>query len=260
MSDILLMIHSTGTSPAMWKNLVKGLKLPWRVVTPTHLGYPPNPLLAKGTPFHWSADLQQVMAAIPADAEGVHLVAHSYGGQIALHAALALGERVRSLWLYEPVLFGALHQIRDTVAAPLQAEIASLFDPEWFLHDHEKGGGPEWQQVFIDYWNRPGAWAAMPEPLQEMTLAVGWKMFQEVRGTCLDPLPFEHYRIAAPMTLLYGSLSPGAPKEMVHQLQGVNPQARIEVMEGLGHMAPLTQPQRLVDAFQRHFGLVTGGV
>lgn len=255
MSDILLMIHSTGTNPAMWKTLVKDLSLPWRAITPTNLGYPPKPLLQKGTGFHWSDDLREVLAAIPADADGVHLVGHSYGGQIALNAALHLGDRVRSLWLYEPVLFGALRQIRGQVDAPLQAELAALFEPEWFLHDEDKGGGPEWQQMFIDYWNRPGAWAAMPPSLQQMTLAVGWKMFQEVRATCLDPEPFEHYRLTAPMTLLYGSHSPEAPKEMARQLQRVNPLAGLEVLEGLGHMAPLTQPQRLLASFQRHFGL-----
>lgn len=38
----------------------------------------------------------------------MHLIGHSYGGAVSLHVALQRPERVRSLALYEPVLFAPL--------------------------------------------------------------------------------------------------------------------------------------------------------
>ena len=50
-------------------------------------------------------------------------MAHSYGGFAALTLAMDASVPVRSLWLYEPVLFGSLHA-KAAVAGALPADAA----------------------------------------------------------------------------------------------------------------------------------------
>ena len=106
-----------------------------------------------------------------------------------------LRERVASVFLFEPVLFGALARLSDAGGGSKEDEQAALqaqsfIAHPWFLHDEERGGRDEWLEMFVDYWNRPGAWSRMPEPMQEQSRLLGWKMFQEVRACFFDETSF----------------------------------------------------------------------
>ncbi len=256
MSTVVLLIHSTGTTPQMWSRLLQEAPLRAPAILPVNLGYAPNAPLPRGQDFHWSEDVAHLRRQIPAEATQVHLVGHSYGGLLAFKLALALGERLASLWQYEPVLFGSLNRERASVDAATRKELEWLFDHPWFLGDVERGGSADWQEIFIDYWNRPGAWQAMPAAARAAMLAVGWKMYQEVRATSGDVTPFSDYRLHVPITLLLGAQSPAAPRAMAQALARVNPQTRIETLAGLGHMGPLLKPGALVESFRRHFEAV----
>lgn len=256
MRDAVLFIHSTGTMPSMWQPLIKAAALPATVLSPANLGYPPNAPLARGSDFHWSQDAAHLRAQIPAEAERVHLVAHSYGGLLAYKLALELGPRLGSLWQYEPVMFGSLQLERANADADTAKELDWFYEHEWFIADAARGGTAEWQEIFIDYWNRPGAWQSMPAPMQQAMLAVGWKMYQEVRATSGDATPFYAYRLTAPVTLAVGSRSPASPRAMAQALVRESPQTRIDVVEGVGHMGPLLKPMALLDSFKRHFDAV----
>ncbi len=253
MSEVVLLIHSTGTTPQMWSRLLASAPLKVPTIAPLNLGYPPNALLPQGSDFHWSQDLANLQRALPADATRVHLIGHSYGGLLAFKLALELGDRLASMWQYEPVLFGSLRQDATAMDTKAREEADWLYQHPWFMPDRSRGGSAEWQEIFIDYWNRPGAWQAMPEPVKQATLQVGWKMYQEVRATGFDETPFEHYRLPVPITLLLGEHSPAAPKAMAAALARVNPQTVIETIPGLGHMGPLVKPAALIESFRRHF-------
>src|SRR6185295_19515108 len=122
--------------------------------------------------------------------EPAHLVGHSYGGLIALRVALDHPRLVRSIALYEPVAFGVLHDLRDAEGL---ANLATNDRTGDFLDD-ATGGSEKWLDQFIEYWNGPGAWAALPETSRQAFRAVGRKVFQEVRSLLLDRTGIEPYR------------------------------------------------------------------
>jgi pimeloyl-ACP methyl ester carboxylesterase len=251
----VLFIHSTGTLPTMWDAAPAELLGGMRVVRPANLGYPPNPPLPRGAPFSIDDDLRHVAAQVPADGP-VHVVAHSYGGLVALRLLLVLGARVASVFLFEPVLFGALTRSSRADAAVV-AEANGFLHHEWFLVDEERGGSDAWLEIFIDYWNRPGSWARMPEPMKAFTRSVGWKMFQEVRSVFHDGSRFEDHAIAAPLTLVKAARSPRASRAMVDELARVNPHATVDDLADTGHLAPLTHPPLLARALASHLTRVT---
>src|SRR5262249_4996367 len=97
----------------------------------------------------------------------VALVGHSLGGAIALEAPARLGGRGRVVIAFEPILFGPL-------AAPGPAgayyQIAAL--AHRFIALAQTGDGTAAGECFIDYWARPGTWAAMTEERRQNTQAM----------------------------------------------------------------------------------------
>lgn len=228
---------------------------------PSNLGYPPNPVIERGTTVLAADDAKEVTRAVTPDIDRVHLVAHSYGALVALKALPLIGEsRVASLFLYEPVVFGSLAASRTPVDDEEAAAIAQakefLANP-WFLTDQEKGGREEWIEMFIDYWNRPGAFQKMAGPVRDFTLSMGWKMFQEVRACFFDDTPFEAWNIPAPTTIMRGDRSPIGSRAMAKALARNRPNVILVDGVGSGHMAPLTHPGIVHAELARHFARVS---
>lgn len=260
MADVTLFLHSTGTTPALWSGMAAGVAPGMQGLAPANLGYAPNPPLRRGTPFTLDDELRHLTRALddaaPADT-GVHLVAHSYGGLLALYLAKQLGPRVRSLFLYEPVLFGALLRELESgrsVDPSAAAEVRLFAEHPWFLTDEARMGTPEWLETFIDYWNRPGSWARMPEAARAQTEAWGWKMSQEVRAIFTDPRRFHEHAHPAPTTLLLGGRTTAASRATTLTLAATAfpHAARVELPKA-GHMGALTHPDEVLGNLREHF-------
>lgn len=257
MSDVALFIHSTATGPFMWAPFMDSRPDGMGAVAPINRGYSSQDLLPRGASFSVDDEVTHLKAQIPAGTTGIHLVAHSYGGFAALTLAQALtqeaGVPVRSLCLIEPVLFGSLRAEEHALPAELIDQMATLYGAPNYLLNEEIGGSEEWIERFVDYWNRPGMWALMPDKAKMMTRMVGWKMFQEVRMVSTEPKPFEHYRLDVPLTLVYGEHTTAPAKEMVRRLAEVNPHAHVEMLPGQGHMAVVGAPQQVMPALAGHW-------
>ena len=256
MSEAALFIHSTGVGPFMWNKLLVNLPDGITALTPTNRGYSPDDLIPRGTKVTLAEEAAHIKAQIPAGTTGVHLGGHSYGALVALTLALDPEVPVKSLWLYEPVLFGALRPLVDELPEDAAQQVREFTEqPARFL-DASTGGRDVWLENFIDYWNQPGMWAAMPDKAKDMARLVGWKMFQEVRMVFEEPQPFEAYRFKVPLTLVKGERTQPPAREMVRRLAAVNPKAQVDVLAGLGHMGLVGAPEAVQASLQAHWARV----
>lgn len=245
-------IHSTGAGPFLWAGVPDDVTAGTTAHHPSNLGYPPHEVVPRGTKVTAFDDVAHLLAQVPADGAPVHLYAHSYGGFVALELAKRLGARVASVFLYEPVLFGALAGATEGDPAAI-AQAREFLAHEWFLTDEARGGTEPWLEHFIDYWNKPGSWQRMPRELQDYSRLVGWKMFQEVRSVFFDNRGFADFALpGVRLTLGMGERSPVASREMVRQLARVNPHATVFELSGTGHLAPLTHAAKLHEALRAH--------
>lgn len=252
MTAATLFLHSTGTTPALWGGVPEAVWAGSERVAPANLGIPPHPPLPRGQAFEVREDVEAALAAVHGFNE-VHLVGHSYGGVLALKLLPLLGARAKSLFLYEPVLFGALVLDRAPHDPAAAEEARGLLQHPWFLSDEVRGGTDPWIELFIDYWNRPGSWARMAPEQQAFTRALGWKMYREVRACFLDQEPFEQHRLHGLFTTLaMGERSPRASRAMQRRLAELNPEARLVELPKTGHMAPLTHPALVHQALLDH--------
>jgi pimeloyl-ACP methyl ester carboxylesterase len=253
MSDIALFVHSTGVGPFMWKKLLVDLPAGVSPVTPTTGAYSRPDVGPRATKVTVDDEVAHIKSQIPAGATGVHLGGHSYGGLVALTLALDPEVPVKSLWLYEPVLFGALRPIVDELPADAAEQVREFTEkPDRFL-DSETGGQDAWLENFVDYWNHPGMWASMPDKAKDMARLVGWKMFQEVRMVFEEPQAFEAYRLSVPLTLVKGARTQPPAREMVRRLAAVNPHAQVEVLDELGHMGLVGAPDAVRPSLRSHW-------
>ncbi len=251
MGSTMVFIHSTGATPQMWAaapvEALRGVE----VFTPANLGYPPRLPVARDTPCGVDDDVALLGSQLPAEGT-LHLVAHSYGGLVALKLLPAIQDRVGSVYLFEPVMFGALNRSAPKDPA-VAAELKRFADDRWFLHDEDTGGREAWLSAFIDFWNKPGSWSRMPEEAKASTRSLGWKMFQEVRSVFNDANDFEDFVVRAPLTLVKAERSPASSRAMVDALAKVNPHAHVETLAGTGHMAPLTHPPIFAESLSAHW-------
>jgi pimeloyl-ACP methyl ester carboxylesterase len=251
----VVLLHSGGLSSRQWGRLGEQLAATHRVVAPDFLGYGRSSSWPGDELFHFDLDELATEALLDSISEPVHLVGHSYGGFIALLVALHRPGMVRSLSLFEPVAFGVLHSLTD--AAALSSLVnggveASLLDPAI-------GGQEPWLRAFVDFWNGPGAWEALPEPARVSFRAVSWKLFGEVRSLLLDRTPHQAYAMLSASTLLLsGERSPLPARRVVAHLAEAIPGARVRTVAGAGHMAPITDAHQVNEWIVDHIARQEG--
>jgi pimeloyl-ACP methyl ester carboxylesterase len=176
--------------------------------------------------------------------EGFHLVGHSYGGAVALKAALRFPKKLKSLVLYEPVLFSVL--LSDAPQSEAAREIMDVRDDTAHL-------GPEAvAERFIDYWMGAGTWAVMPQSRRDTLAQAVRSMKPEWHSAFNEPTPLEAWRaLDVPTLLLTGSASTAAARGVVRLVAGVLPRVQVEELAGMGHMAPVSDPARVNPLIER---------
>jgi pimeloyl-ACP methyl ester carboxylesterase len=107
-------------------------------------------------------------------------------------------------------------------------------------------------QRFIDYWMGAGAWTAMPESRRAALAGAVRAMKPEWHSAFNEPTPLEAWRaLDVPALLLTGTASTAAARAVARLLARVLPRVRVEEVEGLGHMAPVTHPGEINPRIER---------
>lgn len=216
----------------------------YRVIAPDLYGCGKSPAWPAGRPMWIDDQIALLAPAFERAGERFHLVGHSYGGAIALKAALALGERLLSLVLYEPVLFAVL--LRAAPQSDPAREITAVRD------DVLAGEPAAAAERFIDYWMGKGAWAATPDSRRATLVDAVRAQKPEWHSACNEPTPLEAFAaLDVPALLMTGTASTAAARGVARLVGGVLPRVRIEEVEGLAHMAPVTHPGEINARIER---------
>lgn len=231
----VMALHGSASSSKQWRSLCECLEDRFHVITPDLAGYGDQPVA--GSQVGFAADAEPVIREIEKLGQPVHLVGHSYGGAVAMKVAVLRPDLLVSLTVYEPVLFCLLRNTTDrnqkffnemkTVADSLHSSIADK-TPETGM------------ATFIDYWNGDGTWAQMPSALQENFVSKIDAVAQNfVHGFEETVTLQELAAINVPTMMMVGLESQQVTQQVSSMIAQVIPNAKLALLPGLGHMAPV---------------------
>ena len=242
-------LHSSASSSGQWRALADRLSSRFKVIAADLHGCGKSPAWPTGRPpMQLDDEFALLEPAFRAAGERFHLVGHSYGGAVALKAALELRERLLSLVLYEPVLFSVL--MADAPRSPPAREIAAVREDTTRLV--EEADLTASAQRFVDYWMGDGAWAATPEARRPALAAAMPSVIPEWHAAFYEPTPLKAFAaIEVPTLCLTGTRSKPSARAVARLLTATLPLVRIEEIEGVGHMAPVTHPDLVNPLIER---------
>jgi pimeloyl-ACP methyl ester carboxylesterase len=235
--ELVIAMHCSGSSAAQWRTLAAALGKRFRFAAPEHYDSGEGPTWTGGGAFALADEAERTLALIDATEGGVHLIGHSYGGGVALHAALARADRIASLTLYEPSTFYLLKHFGDG-AAPF-AEIKAVAD---MVSAGVRGSNRRnAAQGFVDYWGGAGAWDAIRPALQDTLIRWLPKASLEFDALFNEPTPWSALtKFHAPTLVMRGEHAPTPTRLIADTLPSILPDARRAVVTGAGHMGPVT--------------------
>lgn len=244
----VILIHSSVSANRQWRALTEALKDRYRVLAVNLFGYGETTTWPGDAPQSLYAQAQLVLALCEELASPVHLVGHSFGGSVALKAALRLGARVGSLILLEPNPFYLLRQGGRTAA----------FLESRGLRDHVKcfgslGDWPKVAEFFADYWLGDGSWNTMPDKRRAAFAESVPPNFYEWDAVMEEETTIEEWKALSARTLVVSDKATRLPiREIVDIFATACPHWSFRSITEGGHMAPLTRPE-LINPIVREF-------
>lgn len=240
--ETVLCLHCSTGSSRQWGSLAGFLGDAYRIIAPDLLGYGANDPWTAGRIHRLESEVHPLLALLRDTPAPVHVVAHSFGAAVALRFALDHPHAVRSLTLYEPVLFNLLKA--ETDASEALGEIAAMsagVGAALADGDLDASAGR-----FIDFWSGPGTWFGMRDSRRADVRGRIQKVLADFDALLADATTHSDLaRLDIPTLCLSGAESPAATRRVADILAWNLPRASSLRIEGAGHMGPLTHAQEV---------------
>ena len=240
--EAVVCLHSNASNSAQWRPLANLLAERFRVIAVDGHGVGNSPDWPADSPARLDAEVRLLAPVFERAGSAFHLVGHSYGGAVALLAAAALGARVRSLAVYEPTLF-SLVAGADPAHSPAAGIWHAASDAARAV---ARGDADDAARGFVDFWSGGGAWAAIPEARRAAVRDAVRHVGRWHDATFARSLPAEALSaLDVPVLLMWGERSPQSSLAVARLLAATLPRVTSAPQPGIGHMGPITDPERV---------------
>ncbi len=249
-STPVVALHASASSGLQWKHLEHALAGHFDISAPNLPGYGGGSIAPGSDGDGVDAVARPIAGHIATFDQPIHLVGHSFGATVALNIALARPELVRSLTLYEPAAFHFL-RFGDARERALFDGISAISDA--VSEGCEKGDPARGMQTFIDFWNRPGAWNDMSVQNRNALTALAPSIRSDFAHGFRETWTLEDLSgLAMPVLMLMGMESPVIAQHVATRISDAIPRSRLAMLPGLGHMAPVFEPDWVNPRIHEH--------
>ena len=245
----VICLHANASSSSQWRALMELLAPRFRVLAVDSYGSGKSPEWPSDREIALADEVALIEPVLRGAGAPMILVGHSYGGAVALRAALdrPAGD-IRALVLYEPTLFALVDAASpppneaDGIRGAVAASAAAL----------ERGDRHAAAQAFIDYWMEEGAYERMPEARREAIAASAVNVRRWAYALHREPTPLEAFRrLDMPVLLMVGRKTRPSARGVARLLAATLPRVELQEFEALGHMGPVTDPETVNAAIAR---------
>lgn len=253
---IVLFVPGSYSTPAAWRPIQRALPSRWRFAATSLCGYGGTRETRDLSDFGIEHHVRVIEATVRAVGGGpVHLVGHSFGGTVALAAAMARGFEVSSLSLFEanPVTvlrhhgYSALHSITLRMSQ----------DFECAVHVGERDAAAR----IIDFWGTKGDFSAMPEPVQNYCRQTTKANVLDWRTAfAFDVDDTELSRLDIPVLLVRGELANPTMRAVTTILGSTLPRVRAEIVAGAGHFLISSHPLECAATLGQHLDDISAAI
>jgi pimeloyl-ACP methyl ester carboxylesterase len=191
-------------------------------------------------------DLAHLLEAL--DLFPVHLIAHSYGGAVALRLAVDRPEMVRSLLLHEPPFFALLED--DPATAP---EAVRLYASTRSMQSLARAGQPAAaaREIADTLSAEEGAWNGLQPEVQRNLLRYLDRWTEEMDDAeATRPDRAALAELLVPVLLTTGERSPPFLHRVVGLLADRLRNATLRTLPGVGHVPHRTDPDQFIALVQ----------
>ena len=244
----MVLLHCSLAHGGAWNGVIERLSGKFKMFAPD--------LPGQGKSQDWNEDVlfqDQGVSSIVGLLKHIgcpcHLVGHSFGATIAMRIASEFPELVKSLILFEPVFFGCLQDSGNP-----------MYD-QWSVREKpytdliEKGNFEGAAKAFMNLWGTGNKWEDLPVHqrsyiVERIHLISAGSKSVIIPGK--DRMRLKDYkRVTKPVYLLEGENSPIVISEVQKTLLNTFPNASKSVVEGAGHMAPITHPKEFSEKVEK---------
>jgi pimeloyl-ACP methyl ester carboxylesterase len=243
--------HSNASTSGQWRALMDLLAPRFRVLAPDSYGSGKSPEWPSDRVISLRDEVALIEPVLARAGSPLALVGHSYGAAVALIAALANPGRVRALALYEPTLFALLdaETLPPNEADGIRKGVA---DASVAL---DAGNQDAAAERFIDYWMGKGSWERTPDERKAPIAASVRNIRRWAHALFTEPTPLAAFRsLDIPVLYMVGKRSTTSARGVARLLANALPRVEVVEFEELGHMGPVTHPDRVNDVIARFLG------
>lgn len=166
-----------------------------------------------------------------------HIVAHSFGSNLALEVTRALPGQVRSVTLYEPVIPAILRPRSGETDQRLLAELTRL------ARIVGSTGGEFGMASFMNFWSGCDAWSRFSSTTRCALAAQSQTVHEDFcQAIAMDPYSFETLPRDVPVSIITGADTIPIAQRMSDLLHACLPGSRHTEIPGLGHMGLFLAP------------------
>lgn len=239
-------LHSNASHSGQWRGLMDRLADRFQVVAVDSYGSGKTPDWPSDRVIQLADEVELIAPVLAAATGPAYLVGHSYGGAVALKAALLYPERFAGIALYEPTLFALVDRrtphevdgIRETVR--MGAELLDAGDQDGAA------------RCFIDFWMGAGSWDALPADRKPAMAQSVRNIRRWAHALLTEPATLDELRsLTTPVLCMTGSRSPRSSLSVADLLARTLPDVRSVEFTALGHMAPVTHPDPINKEIER---------
>lgn len=236
----IVFLHCSMSRKEQWFELYNSLKANHTVLSIDLHGYGDSPFPENISNFGLDNEIELINEVLDETiglGSKFHLVAHSYGGAVAMKYSYMPGHNNISLSVYEPMLN---HVFREIDPELFQASLEFISEIEKDIQNGDEGIGCV---KFIDFFSGDGTFMSLPESMQAIFKECLKKMPLDYRSTIADDLKIENYKkIDVPVCLIAGDKSPDLTLRISEVMSQTLTEVEYHLIQG-GHMAPIENPK-----------------